>query len=93
MKTFRLFLLLTCLATHGFGQNMILDTTFQTGSAFDDWVMSTVIQNDGKILCGGWFNEYCGISANHLIRLNPKRIGRLKSRVSGSKVRGKMIYK
>lgn len=71
MKTFRLFLLLTCLATHGFGQNMILDTTFHTGSGFDDWVMSTVIQNDGKILCGGLFTEYNGTSANHIVRLNP----------------------
>ena len=47
------------------------DTSFVTGSGFDNSVNSIEIQNDGKILLGGVFYFYQGISANRIIRLNP----------------------
>jgi|GEM_PF-3313342 len=28
-------------------------------------------QGDGKILLGGWFNEFTGVPRNHLVRLHP----------------------
>ncbi len=46
------------------------DTSFNTGSGFDGLVESIVIQSDGKILVGGWFTSYKGVTENDIIRLN-----------------------
>lgn len=46
------------------------DNTFNTGIGFNDLVRIIKLQNDGKILVGGWFTSYNGISQNKLIRLN-----------------------
>jgi uncharacterized delta-60 repeat protein len=47
------------------------DTTFaQTGTGINGAVKSLVIQSDGKILVGGAFTSYNGISAPRLLRLN-----------------------
>ena len=51
------------------------DTSFDIGSGFSAglspcFVYSTAIQSDGKILVGGFFTTYQGVSQNHLIRLN-----------------------
>jgi uncharacterized delta-60 repeat protein len=54
------------------------DNTFNIGVGFESntpqsakEVLSIVIQPDGKILVGGWFNSYNGVSSNRIIRLNP----------------------
>ena len=47
-----------------------VDTSFVTGTGFDNEVDSIVIQSDGKIIVGGGFADYNGTSANYIIRLN-----------------------
>lgn len=46
------------------------DTTFNIGDGFDETVYCLSIQNDGKILAGGGFSKFEGLSQNCLIRLN-----------------------
>lgn len=46
------------------------DTTFLIGTGFNNTVLTTALQTDGKILVGGIFTEFNGQTANHLIRLN-----------------------
>ena len=45
-------------------------TSFDIGDGFNSVVNSVAIQSDGKILAGGSFTEFSGISQNSLIRLN-----------------------
>lgn len=47
-----------------------LDTTFHTGTGLDGAVMSIIIQNDGKIIIGGFFSTYNGNQKNNIVRLN-----------------------
>lgn len=47
-----------------------LDTTFITGTAFSSTVLTIELQTDGKILVGGFFVLYNGLTANKIIRLN-----------------------
>jgi uncharacterized delta-60 repeat protein len=47
------------------------DASFVYGSGFDSYVNSIYMQSDRKILIGGNFNSYNGVSANKIIRLNP----------------------
>jgi uncharacterized delta-60 repeat protein len=47
-----------------------IDNTFNIGVGFDSYVYSIVTQTDGKILVGGGFTSYSGISSNRIIRLN-----------------------
>ncbi|NBO72589.1 hypothetical protein EBV26_19255, partial [bacterium] len=64
---------------NGVGANRIIrlnsdgsvDNTFAYGSGFNDIVYTITIQNDGKILVGGYFLSYNGTGANRIIRLNP----------------------
>ena len=46
------------------------DNTFNIGNGFNDDVRTLVIQSDGKILVGGNFTSFDGVSQNRLIRLN-----------------------
>ena len=46
------------------------DTGFNTGNGFNGPVLSTFEQTDGKILVGGYFTEYKGLTENGIIRLN-----------------------
>ena len=46
------------------------DLTFDNSIGFNLGVFSLALQSDGKILCGGGFTTYKGISANSIIRLN-----------------------
>jgi uncharacterized delta-60 repeat protein len=46
------------------------DTSFDIGSGFNGTVLSVAIQSDGKVLAGGYFSEFSGISQNKLIRIN-----------------------
>lgn len=50
------------------------DSSFDIGSGFDyfssRYIYSIKIQNDNKILVGGYFNTYKGITQRHIVRLN-----------------------
>jgi uncharacterized delta-60 repeat protein len=62
----------------GFSRNKIarlnndgsIDTTFNCGAGFNNFVLCNAIQPDGKILVGGLYNFYDGISRNSITRLN-----------------------
>jgi uncharacterized delta-60 repeat protein len=45
------------------------DTSFNIGTGFNDVVFSITQQSDGKILVGGTFTSFSGISSNRIIRL------------------------
>ena len=47
-----------------------LDESFVVGTGFNNLVASIVIQTDGKILVGGAFTTYKGVTANRIVRLN-----------------------
>jgi uncharacterized delta-60 repeat protein len=47
-----------------------LDTLFNVGTGANNWVTSIVVQDDGKILVGGWFNDFDQIPRNRIVRLN-----------------------
>lgn len=46
------------------------DSSFNIGTGFDNIVNFVAIQPDGKILVGGNYRKYQGISQNYMIRLN-----------------------
>lgn len=48
-----------------------VDSSFDTGTGFDNNVNAIEIQTDGKILLGGSFTSYNEITANRIVRLNP----------------------
>ncbi|WP_064715939.1 T9SS type A sorting domain-containing protein [Flavobacterium succinicans] len=50
--------------------NGTIDTSFDTGTGFNNEVRTTKIQADGKILVGGFFTTYKGVTQNYIIRLN-----------------------
>lgn len=74
MKKFLFFkIILVLLLFGGKAQAQIdgtLDTSFAIGSGFNQAVMATAVQSDGKILVGGWFTYYKGTEQNHITRLN-----------------------
>ena len=47
------------------------DDSFNTGTGFDGAVNAMVLQPDGKIIIGGDFTIYKGVTQRRLIRLNP----------------------
>jgi len=47
-----------------------VDSGFTVGTGFNNDVFSITVQSDDKILCGGVFTSYDGVSANRIIRLN-----------------------
>jgi len=48
-----------------------IDTSFNTGSGFNQNVKTILVQPDGKILVGGVFTSYNGVTQNRITRLNP----------------------
>jgi len=53
--------------------NGSLDSSFLVGDntvSFDSWVNVILIDSNDKILVGGYFNNYGGISSNYIARLN-----------------------
>ena len=50
--------------------NGTIDNTFNIGTGFTNTVLSIVLQPDGKILAGGAFTSYSGVTSNYIIRLN-----------------------
>jgi len=51
--------------------NGTLDSSFNKGSGPSDYIRTTLIQSDGKIIIGGIFNTYNGIACRRIARLNP----------------------
>lgn len=47
-----------------------IDTSFVTGTGFNNEIWSITLQPDGKILVGGHFTSYNGQSRNSIVRLN-----------------------
>lgn len=47
-----------------------IDSNFNSIVGFDNFVNSIEIQNDGKLVIGGWFLKYDDVSVNRIIRLN-----------------------
>ena len=47
-----------------------IDSSFNIGTGFDNPVNAVTLQSDGKILVGGYFTSYSGVSYNEIIRLN-----------------------
>jgi len=47
-----------------------LDASFNVGTGASDNVDEIIIQNDGKILIGGYFNSFNGVISRRLARLN-----------------------
>ena len=54
--------------------NGSLDTSFNTGTSASSWVFSTLLQSDGKILIGGYFQNYNGISRKGIARLSSEGV-------------------
>lgn len=50
--------------------NESLDENFNIGLGFDDYVFSILPLENGKIFIGGAFQEYNGVNANRLVKLN-----------------------
>jgi uncharacterized delta-60 repeat protein len=50
--------------------NGTIDTSFNSGSGFDNDVYSLAQQSDGKILATGNFTNYSGSAVNRIVRLN-----------------------
>lgn len=47
-----------------------IDHSFNTGTGADDEVKSIAVQYDGKIILGGKFKHFNGVSRNSIVRLN-----------------------
>ena len=47
-----------------------IDESFNTGTGFNGKIYASCLQSDGKIIVGGNFTSYNGISAGRIIRLN-----------------------
>jgi uncharacterized delta-60 repeat protein len=47
-----------------------IDGNFNINQGFDNQVNTVAVQSDGKILVGGSFNSFDGVSSNKIIRLN-----------------------
>jgi len=47
-----------------------LDNYFNVGTGANNFVLTTAIQPDGKIIIGGHFTSYDGTTRNHIARLN-----------------------
>jgi uncharacterized delta-60 repeat protein len=50
--------------------NGTIDNTFNIGSGFNGFVYPITLQPDGKILVGGGFTSYSGVTRNCMVRLN-----------------------
>lgn len=47
-----------------------VDTSFNVGTGADGYVMSVALQDDGKILIGGYFTAFNGVPRNRIARLH-----------------------
>ncbi|TRW22311.1 T9SS type A sorting domain-containing protein [Flavobacterium zepuense] len=53
-----------------FNANGTLDTTFISEQSVGNQVLTLSLQDDGKLLAGGWFDKVGGVTKNRLARLN-----------------------
>lgn len=60
-----------CMGMALFNPDGSIDNSFTTASGFNAWPLIIEEQTDGKILVGGNFTTYRGLTANRLIRLLP----------------------
>jgi uncharacterized delta-60 repeat protein len=51
-------------------QSGALDLSFDPGAGADDYILSTAVQADGKVLIGGEFESVGGVPRSHIARLN-----------------------
>jgi len=73
LSNFRIFLCLIFLIHQskiGISQPGSLDLSFDPGSGTPTYVWASCVQPDGKILIGGNFTSYNGVSVNRIVRLN-----------------------
>ncbi len=47
-----------------------VDASLNLGDGFSNWVYTTAVQTDGKIIAGGSFTSFSGIPTSYLTRLN-----------------------
>ena len=50
--------------------NGVLDTTFNIGAGFNSYLNKVVVDSNLKVLAGGAFTTFTGVTQNRLIRLN-----------------------
>ena len=53
-----------------FNADGTFDATFMTGTGPDNQVLSLLVQADGRLLAGGYFQNFNGVPRNRLVRLN-----------------------
>jgi uncharacterized delta-60 repeat protein len=68
--TFLIMLLFAVFSFNAKSQPGAIDLTFDPGTGANNYVMSTAVQNDGKIIIGGYFTSYNGTTISSLARLN-----------------------
>jgi uncharacterized delta-60 repeat protein len=56
--------------TNAYCQSAALDTTFNPGTGVNNSLSTAILQSDGKILIGGFFEDYNGIQQNNIARIN-----------------------
>lgn len=66
-----ILLLLLLFSTLLFAQPGSLDTTFNVGTGTNSYILTSLIQEDGKIFIGGAFSSYNGTASNGIARINP----------------------
>lgn len=63
-------LILLFVASVTFAQPGTNDASFNPGTGGNQEVLSIAVQNNGKILVGGFFSDFNGFSSDNIIRLN-----------------------
>lgn len=67
----KIFTFIVVITTSTYGQQAgNMDLAYNPGTGANHEVKSVVCQSDGKIIIGGWFTEYDGVSRNNIARLN-----------------------
>jgi uncharacterized delta-60 repeat protein len=46
-----------------------IDSTFNIGTGFNNWISASALQSDNNILIGGNFTSYNGVTKNRIVRL------------------------
>jgi uncharacterized delta-60 repeat protein len=69
-KITALFLFGVVFATASIAQPGSNDASFDTGTGFNNFVYSTSIQADEKIIMGGWFTDFNGTAMTRVARSN-----------------------
>lgn len=71
MKNIIFFILISLFLVSNAQNPADVVQNFGSFSGFDNLVNSVVIQNDGKVILGGAFTSFNGLTENRIIRLNP----------------------